>query len=181
MRVIAGEARNKKLNTLPGNDTRPTADRVKEALFSSLHFDLPGKSVLELFAGSGQLGIEALSRGAKLAVFTEQNPRCCQIIEQNLKTTGLGARGRVIRTDALVYLGRGEGPFDFVFVDPPYACTQYGEILQALGSMVNPGGKVIVEHDRQADLPQENAFFSLQKTARYGKIYLSYYVRKEQA
>ena len=180
MRVIAGEARNKKLNTLQGNDTRPTTDRVKEALFSSLHFVLPGKAVLDLFAGSGQLGIEALSRGARLAVFTEQTPRCCQIIQDNLKNIGLGDRGRVIRTDAMTYIGRGEGPFDIVFVDPPYACNQYHQILQGLGDMVTPGGRVIVEHNRQADLPQETPFFALQKSSRYGKIYLSYYVRKEQ-
>ena len=108
MRVITGKARGVQLKTPDGMLTRPTADRVKEALFSIINFDLPGAAVLDLFGGTGQLGIEALSRGAKSAVFVDQREDACKIIRENLRRTKLESQGRVVRSDYLDYLRRGD-------------------------------------------------------------------------
>lgn len=121
MRVITGTARGVQLKTPDGLDTRPTADRVKEAMFSSIQFDIPGARVLDLFGGTGQLGIEALSRGASCAVFVDGGEAACRLIKENLKRTRLEALGRVFRSDYLQYLDRCSEKFDIIFLDPPYA------------------------------------------------------------
>ena len=168
MRVITGTARGVKLETVPGQDVRPTADRVKEGLFSALHFELPGRTALDLFAGSGQLGIEALSRGASLCVFVDQDRRSQEVIKRNVQAA------------KVAYLARCRERFDFVFVDPPYPCGQYGEILAALAPVLAPGGKVLVEGER--DLPLEESYGLLlkQKSYRYGKTVISLYQKGEE-
>ena len=123
MRVITGKARGVQLKTPEGMDTRPTADRVKEAMFSSIQFDIPGAKVLDLFGGTGQLGIEALSRGAAQAVFVDAGSTACRLIKENLKRTRLEAQGTVICCDYLDYLKRCKDRFDIIFLDPPYAET----------------------------------------------------------
>ena len=122
MRVIAGEARGRRLEALPGTDvTRPPLSQVKEAMFSIVQFDLPGARVLDLYAGSGQLGIEALSRGANSAVFVDAREDACKLIRENLKRTRLQEDARVVRGDYLDYLSRCREQYDIIFLDPPYA------------------------------------------------------------
>ena len=131
MRVISGDKRGRRLKEPKGMETRPTTDQVKEAMFSILQFELEGKEVLDLFAGTGQLGIEALSRGAKRAVFCEESPAALKIIGENLKICGLEDRARVCRGDALRLLP-GLGSFDIILIDPPYASDYYEKCLKTI-------------------------------------------------
>ena len=121
MRVITGKARGVQLKTPDGMLTRPTSDRVKEALFSIIHFEIPGAKVLDLFGGTGQLGIEALSRGAARAVFVDAQENACKLIRENLKRAKMEREGLVVRGDYLQYLERCREKFDIILLDPPYA------------------------------------------------------------
>ncbi len=121
MRVITGKARGVQLRTPDGMDTRPTADRVKEAMFSSIQFEVPGAKVLDLFGGTGQLAIEALSRGASEAVIIDSAESACRLIKDNLTRTKLISQAKVIRSDYTDYLKRCKDKFDIIFLDPPYA------------------------------------------------------------
>lgn len=121
MRVITGKARGVQLRTPDGMDTRPTADRVKEAMFSSIQFEIPGAKVLDLFGGTGQLAIEALSRGASEAVIIDAAESACRLIKDNLTRTKLAPQAKVIRADYIDYLKRCNDRFDIIFLDPPYA------------------------------------------------------------
>lgn len=170
MRVITGSARGCRLSTLPGEDTRPTTDKVKEGLFSAIQFDIEGRRVLDLFAGSGQLGIEALSRGASGCVFVDRNPEAVAIIKQNLQKTNLFSRSQVIATDALSYLERPKDAFDLVFLDPPYASDLLACALNKAATLVNDGGILVCESDEGADLPDKVDRFTLDRVRRYGRI-----------
>ena len=119
MRVISGKARGVVLKTPEGMATRPTADRVKEAIFNIIQFELPAARVLDLFGGTGQLGIEALSREAKSAVFVDEREEACRLIRENLKRTKLDSQGRVVRSDYLEYLKRCREQYSIIFLDPP--------------------------------------------------------------
>ena len=121
MRVITGKARGTVLKTPEGLATRPTTDRVKEALFSIIQFDIPGARVLDLFGGTGQLGIEALSRGAKFSVFVDQGAQACALIRENLKRTRFESSAKVIQSDYDLYLRKNSDKFDIILLDPPYA------------------------------------------------------------
>ena len=121
MRVITGKARGVQLKTPDGMDTRPTADRVKEAIFSSIQFDIPGAKVLDHFGGTGQLAIEALSRGASDAVIVDAADSACRLIKENLTRTKLAPQAKVIRSDYLTFLKQCKDKFDIIFLDPPYA------------------------------------------------------------
>lgn len=150
MRVIAGKAKRLKLVTIEGNDTRPTTDRVKETLFNILQPDLPGCRFLDLFAGSGAIGIEALSRGAKEAVFVENGRRVLNCIKDNLQTTRLFSQARVMECDvlsALTRLEREKEPFDIIFMDPPYDRGLEQQVLTALrqSCLVTEDTLIIVE------------------------------------
>ena len=122
MRVIAGSARSLKLKTLEGIETRPTTDRIKETLFNMISPQMYDCIFLDLFAGSGGIGIEALSRGAKEAVFVEKNPKAMECVKENLKFTRLEKKGLTLTKDVMnaLYQLEGEKVFDFVFMDPPY-------------------------------------------------------------
>ena len=143
MRVITGLARGRRLETLPGEATRPTAEKVKESLFSAIQFDIEGRRVLDLFAGSGQLGIEALSRGASGCVFVDKNTEAVKIIRRNLQNTGLSSAAQVLGTDALSYLTRPGDRFDLVFLDPPYAAELLLPALNKVAPWVNDGGIIV--------------------------------------
>ena len=121
MRVVAGKAKGVTLKTPEGMQTRPTADRVKEAMFSIIQFDLPGAAVLDLFGGTGQLGIEAISRGAKSAVFVDAADKACGLIRENLKRARMESEGRVVKGDYLSFLKSSREKFDVILLDPPYA------------------------------------------------------------
>lgn len=170
MRVITGTARGRRLETLPGDATRPTSEKVKESLFSAIQFDIEGRRVLDLFAGSGQLGIEALSRGASGCVFVDKNTDAVQIIRRNLQHTGLAANAQVLGTDAMSYLTRPGDRFDLVFLDPPYTSGLLLPILEKVAPYVNDGGIIVCESEDSTDLPANVDRFTLVRTYRFGRI-----------
>ena len=179
MRVITGSARGKKLKTPENYDIRPTTDNVKEALFNIIQFDIEGRRVLDLFAGTGQLGIEALSRGAKSCVFIDESRDAVKIVKDNLKACRLSAP--VLQENALSYLRRGER-FDLIFVDPPYDAGLYEPVLNTLNSVDNlsDGGIIICEARRETELPELEAPYRKGKEYRYGKVKLCIYTKESQ-
>ena len=180
MRVITGEARGRKLKTLEGTDVRPTTDRVKEGLFNIIQFDLPGARFLDLFGGSGQIGIEALSRGARQAVFVDESRASCQVIWENLRATGLQERARVVQADAAAYLGGGGEAFDLAFLDPPYSTGLLERTLPLLEGRMAPGGLILCEHLKEDRLPETVGRFFRKKEYAYGRIRLTLYREKPE-
>ncbi len=177
MRVITGLARGRKLKTLEGNDVRPTTDKVKEGFFSAIQFDIEGRKVLDLFAGSGQLGIEALSRGAALAVFVDQNPKAIEVIKDNLNTCKLEKNSRVLQTTAASFLsGIGE-QFDIVFIDPPYNSNIILDIMPLVLKRMSEHGIIVTEYSLDEKMPDSFDDFVKQKDYKYGKIGVSVYRR----
>lgn len=177
MRVITGKARGVQLKTPEGMLTRPTADRVKEALFSIINFDLPGAAVLDLFGGTGQLGIEALSRGANSAVFVDQREDACKIIRENLRRTKLESQGRVVRSDYLDYLRRSKEKFDIILLDPPYAEVFLENALKCITEIdiLKTDGIIVAERPVEKELPFEFEGFTRSKDYKYGKTLLTIY------
>ena len=178
MRVITGSARGRRLKELEGLETRPTTGTVKEALFSVIQFDIEGRRVLDLFAGTGQLGIEALSRGAECAVFVERRRDALQVIRENLEACGMTDKARVVNGDAMSYLKSGE-KFDLIFLDPPYAS---GLLEQALEEIVRfdicrRHGIIVAESAADKTLPPLAGPYALHREYRYGKIKLTVYHR----
>ena len=178
MRVITGSARGRRLKELEGLETRPTTGKVKEALFSVIQFDIEGRRVLDLFAGNGQLGIEALSRGAECAVFVERRRDALQVIRENLEACGMTDKARVVNGDAMSYLKSGE-KFDLIFLDPPYAS---GLLEQALEEIVRfdicrRHGIIVAESAADKTLPPLAGPYALYREYRYGKIKLTVYHR----
>lgn len=167
MRVITGTARGRKLLTLEGEEiTRPTSQRVKEGMFSAVQFYLPGAGCLDIFAGSGQLGIEALSRGAKSCVFVDSSREAASIIRRNLASCGFEDKAKLLSSEALSYVKRTGERFDIAFVDPPYKSGLYERTLEALEEIMNEGGMVLVETAKDAELPEDFGRLKLKK--RYG-------------
>lgn len=179
MRVITGTARGRKLMEPKGDSVRPTTDMVKEAIFSIVQFDVPGRRVLDLFAGTGQLGIEALSRGARECVFVDNSPASLALVRQNLRICHMEEQARVVRADAGEYLARCE-KFDLVFLDPPYHGGFYDKILQMFFTfdILTDGGIIIVESMRGEPLPEGTAPYIKKKSYHYGKISLTVYTRQ---
>ena len=177
MRVITGTAKGIMLATPDGMQTRPTSDRVKEALFSIIQFDVPGARVLDLFGGTGQLGIEALSRGAKNAVFVDAREEACRLIRENLKRTKMEQIGTVIRSDYLDYLKRCKQTFDIVILDPPYAEVFLENALKMITEIdiLQSGGIIITERPLGKDLPWDFEGFSRSRDYKYGKTLITVY------
>ena len=177
MRVITGKARGVQLKTPEGMLTRPTADRVKEALFSIINFDLPGAAVLDLFGGTGQLGIEALSRGANSAVFVDQREDACKIIRENLRRTKLESQGRVVRSDYLDYLRRSKEKFDIILLDPPYAEVFLENALKCITEIdiLKTDGIIVAERPVGKDLPWDFPGYTRSKDYKYGNTLLTLY------
>ena len=177
MRVITGKARGVQLKTPDGLTTRPTADRVKEALFSIIQFEIHGAKVLDLFGGTGQLGIEALSRGAKSAVFVDAGEPACKLIRENLRRTKLEADAKVIRSDYLEYLKRCRENFNIIFLDPPYAEVFLENALNSIGEIdiLQSGGIIVTERPLGKDLNVELPGFERSKDYKYGKTLLAIY------
>ena len=177
MRVITGKARGVQLKTPEGMLTRPTADRVKEALFSIINFDLPGAAVLDLFGGTGQLGIEALSRGAESAVFVDQREDACKIIRENLRRTKLESQGRVVRSDYLDYLRRCREKFNIILLDPPYAEVFLENALKCITEIdiLKSGGIIVAERPLEKELPFEFEGYTRSRDYKYGKTLLTIY------
>ena len=185
-RVIAGTARGIRLEA-PGPGTRPLADRVKQTLFAILEPDLPGARVLDLFAGSGAAGIEALSRGAASATFVEHDAGATRVIAANLARTALGGPSAVVvRADALRWLGEradaveAAEPFDVVIVDPPYERRELlQQTLEAAGSLVAPGGRVVAKHFWRDAPPARIGLLASERDRRFGETALTFYRRQE--
>lgn len=180
MRVITGSARGRRLKTLLGEDVRPTTDRVKEALFSIIQFEIEGRRVLDLFAGSGQLGIEALSRGAASAVFVDAARDSIEVVRDNLNTTKLAQSAQVTQMDSLAFLAGHCGPFDIAFLDPPYGTGLLQKALPMTARRMAPGGVIVCEAETKEALPEEAEDFLLVRRYSYGRISLAVY-RKEEA
>lgn len=181
MRVIAGKARGIQLQTPDGMLTRPTTDRVKEALFSILQFDLPGARVLDLFGGTGQLGIEALSRGAASAVFVDARRDACQLIRSNLKRTHLEQCASIVQSDYMDYLTRCHDHFDLILLDPPYAEVFLENALKRITEIdiLQSNGIIATERPLGKELPWDFQGFVRSKDYKYGKIMLTLYRKNE--
>jgi len=179
MRVITGTARGRRLKELEGMDTRPTTDRVKEGLFSAIQFEIEGRRILDLFGGTGQLGIECLSRGAASAVFVDERADAVKLIRDNLKTTDLTDRARVVQGESLAFLRSCREKFDVVFVDPPYGTGLLEKAMECLTTfdILAPHGIIAAEHPINNPPPLPAAPYVLRRTYRYGKIGLSIYYR----
>ena len=185
-RVIAGSAKGIRLRA-PGPGTRPIADRVKQTLFAILEPDLPDARFLDLFAGSGAAGIEALSRGAAAATFVERDPGAAAVIEENLRATNLAQRATVIRHDAARWLDGGPfaAPFDLVVVDPPYAET--GLLAAVLAALGRPDGpltdeaRVVAKHFWRDRPPERIGMLAIERERRFGETALTFYRRSERS
>lgn len=175
MRIITGCARGTKLETLDGLDTRPTIERVKEAVFSMIQFELEEARVLDLFGGSGQLGLEALSRGAKCATFVDANPAAVNIIKANAKKTKLFEKCVVLGTDYKAYIrgNSGKVQFDVIFLDPPYAADLVKDAIERLqrADMIAPGGLLICESNKSEPIEAEG--LTLRRYAVYSKVHVT--------
>ncbi|MFL5652437.1 MAG: 16S rRNA (guanine(966)-N(2))-methyltransferase RsmD [Chloroflexota bacterium] len=182
-RVIAGTARGIRL-AAPGPGTRPLGDRVKQTLFAILEPDLPGSNVLDLFAGSGAAGIEALSRGAARATFVERDRGAAAVIAANLERAHVADRARVVRADAIGWLGGADAvrdaPFQVVVLDPPYAETGLlASALEAVAPLVPPGGRVVAKHFWRDPPPAEVGLLASERERRFGETTLTFYRRQE--
>jgi RNA methyltransferase, RsmD family len=180
MRIISGEARGVKIATPEGDDTRPTMERVKEAMFSTIQFGVPGSHVLDLYAGSGQLGIEALSRGATYAVFVDANKKVTQIIHLNLKACKLAEKAEVFTATAESYLARTSKKFDYIFLDPPYGQNTIEKILPKVEKVTAENGIVFCETETSATLPEKVGSLILKKKYKYGRILLWRYQKTQE-
>ena len=177
MRVITGKARGVQLKTPQGMLTRPTTDRVKEALFSIINFDIPGAAVLDLFGGTGQLGIEALSRGAVSAVFVDAREDSCKLIKENLKRTKLDSCAKVLRSDYMDYLNRCRDKFQIIFLDPPYAEVFLENALKRITEIdiVESNGIIVTERPVGKELPWEQDGYTRSRDYKYGNTILTIY------
>ena len=177
MRVITGTARGVQLKTPEGLTTRPTSDRVKEALFSIIHFEIPGARVLDLFGGTGQLGIEALSRGAASAVFVDAGEPACRLIRENLKRTRFEREGKVIKSDYLAYLTSCREQFNIILLDPPYAEVFLENALKKITEIdiLQSGGIIVAERPLGKELPWEFEGYTRSRDYKYGKTLLTIY------
>jgi 16S rRNA (guanine(966)-N(2))-methyltransferase RsmD len=179
MRVITGSARGRRLKELEGMETRPTTDRVKEGLFNVIQFDIEGRRVLDLFAGTGQLGIECLSRGAASAVFVDRRADAVKLIRENLKVTDLTDRARVVAGDSVEYLKSLRETFDLILLDPPYEAGLLEPVIAHIArfDILSPYGIIVAEHPAGRTLPALEPPYRLHRTYRYGKIALTIYHR----
>ncbi len=181
MRVITGTARGRKLYTLEGDDVRPTTDIVKEALFSIIQFEIEGRRVLDLFGGSGQLAIEALSRGADSAVIVDMSKSAIDVIKKNLEITSFSKKAVVVNSDALSFLQRRTEKYDIALLDPPYSKGLIEKALPKVSEVMNDSGVIICEAPYKEELPETAGSFTLQRKYRYGKTGLFLYRATQEA
>ncbi len=175
MRVITGTARGKRLLTPDGRDVRPTPDKVKEGLFSAIQFDIEGRRVLDLFAGSGQLSVEALSRGAESAVLVDSSAVSVKVAKANIENCGFAGKARIIQSDYAAFCAMSRDVFDIVFLDPPYAEGLLLPAIKAVLPLLSDYATVICEHPPEVELPESIVGLSVYRTYRYGKVWLTVY------
>ncbi len=178
MRVTGGIGRGRRLKVPSGSRVRPTSDKVKQALFNILGDRVTGAAFLDLYAGAGGIGIEALSRGAGRVVFVDSSQSSLAVIKQNIERTGLGERAQVVPAEAKAFLRKTSGSFDIIFLDPPYAEDLRPLLDLIAGSgMMKPGGVVIAEHFKKQPSPERAGSLTLYREARYGDTVLAFYKR----
>ena len=177
MRVITGKARGVVLKTPDGMATRPTADRVKEALFNIIQFEVPAAKVLDLFGGTGQLGIEALSRDAKSATFVDEREDACRLIKENLKRTKLESQGCVVRSDYLAFLKTCREKFNIILLDPPYAEVFLENALKMITEIdiLETSGIIVAERPVGKDLPWDFPGYVRSRDYKYGRTLITIY------
>ncbi len=176
MRIITGAARGTKLYTLEGEDTRPTTERTKEAIFSMIQFDIEGRRVLDLYAGSGQLGLEALSRGADFCMFIDANPAAMDIVKKNIEKTHMGDKSKTLISDARNYLRKIKGgeKYQLVFIDPPYKDSIVPDVLDKLAKydIVSAGGIIVCESEEELNIEADaelSRHYTVKRQTGYGK------------
>jgi len=181
MRVIGGVARGRRLQAPADRDIRPTLDRVREALFNILAAQVPGARFLDLFAGTGAIGIEALSRGAAEVVFVDAERSALDLVRANLRATGLEGRVQALQFRLPEGLGKIHGPFEIIYADPPHAWGDFSGLLAAVGSagLLAPDGVFVLEHSRRTEAPEHGPGLARYRQARYGETILSFYERPD--
>ena len=179
MRVISGTARGRRLKELQGMDTRPTTDKVKESLFNIIQFEIEGRKVLDLFGGTGQLGIEALSRGADRCTFVDQRREAVALIRENLKTCGFSEQSHVLQGDALSFLASCREKFDVILLDPPYHTDLLEKCIEAIVKfdILGEHGIMVCESAADREVPPLAPPYEQGREYRYGKIKLTIYRR----
>ena len=179
MRVITGLAKGRRLEELPGLDTRPTTGRVKEGLFSAIQFDIEGRRVLDLFAGTGQLGIEALSRGAVFCDFVDSAPAALKVVQRNVKTCGFEDRSACHGKDFSAFLSRTREKYGLIFLDPPYASGNLERALERIAAIdiVMGNGIIVCESPVEHTLPELAVPYQKGREYCYGKIKVTLYHR----
>lgn len=179
MRVITGTAKGKHLKEIPGLDTRPTTDRVKEGLFNVIQFDIEGRRVLDLFAGTGQLGIECLSRGAAFCDFVDSAPTAMKIIRENVTACRLSDKAAFHQKDFSAFLNGAHGKYDLIFLDPPYASGNLERALEQITAIdiVSGNGIIVCESPAEHILPELPGCYEKTGEYRYGKIKVTLYRR----
>jgi 16S rRNA (guanine(966)-N(2))-methyltransferase RsmD len=185
MRVVSGICKGRPLKAVPGNTTRPTTDKVKEAIFNMIGPYFDGGSALDLFAGSGGLGIEGLSRGLEKAVFIDRDSKAIQTIRENIEACQLGEKTEVYRNDAdraIKALMKREMSFDYIFLDPPYKQQQLVSLMEKMDQhmLVHSGSKIICEHTHELELPISIGELVQVKHETYGIIAITIYVKGTQ-
>jgi 16S rRNA (guanine(966)-N(2))-methyltransferase RsmD len=180
VRIISGEFRGRRLKSPRGGDLRPTSDRLKETLFNILGPEISGSIFLDVFAGTGAIGLEALSRGALAAVFVESSKEAVQLIRQNIELCGIASRCRILPGDVFTLLrtlARESFTADVAFLDPPYHWGPYRDLLETLfrTGIARPGSRVVIEHHRKAALPEAGEGFRCVRVVRQSDKCLSFY------
>ena len=179
MRIITGTARGRKLVAPEGRDVRPTPERVKEGIFSALQFDIEGRRVLDLFAGSGQLGLEALSRGAESCTFVDASDASLNLVRKNLESTDLSEKAKVVRSDYAAFAAASRDTFDIVFLDPPYSAGLLMPAVKAVLPLMSDYGVIVCEHPPEVKLDEEIGGFKIAKAYLYGKVLVTVYRKGE--
>lgn len=180
MRVITGSARGRRLRSPEGRDVRPTADKVKEAVFSVVQFDIEGSAALDLFSGSGQLGIEALSRGARSCVFVDSSRVSVDITKENIAAAGFKDSSSVVTADSIGYLRMCRNTFDLAFLDPPYGKGLIEQALPLLCGHMSERGIIVCEHENGLELPETAGSLTKSRTYKYGRTEVTVYRSGEE-
>ena len=178
MRVITGLAKGRRLKSLSGDAVRPTSDKVKEAIFSAIQFDIEGRRFLDLFAGSGQMGIEALSHGAASCVFVDSSKESIKIVKENIAVCGFEESSRIVNNDFSLFLTSCKDTFDIAFLDPPYKAGLLEKALLGVSKLMSNFGIIICEHPCDVSLPEQVNGFKITKVYRYGKINLTLFKKE---
>lgn len=180
MRIVAGSARGRKLITPEGIDIRPTTDKVKEAMFSIIQFDLQNKSILDLFAGTGQLGLEAISRGAKSVCFVDSSKKALELVKKNISLTGFSDSVRVFHGDSFSFLKNSKEKFDIIILDPPYENGMCDKAAGLLPDVLNKNAIIICETRPDELLPENIGELKIAKEYKYSAIKLTVYREVEE-